>query len=120
MARNKVLIVEEDGIRELIRDFLENSGVTDEILEADNGEDSIALVQEHVNSLRLVYMDGYMRTGMHGSEAAKRIKAIDSNMPIVGTGEFDEEGAAYLDGRLQKPFRDTDVLQAYTKHALPQ
>jgi DNA-binding NarL/FixJ family response regulator len=76
-----ILIVEDhDAVRKSLRDWLEVEFPDCSVIEAASGEEGIALAK--AESPRLVVMDISL-PGMHGIEAARRIKATLPSTQLV-------------------------------------
>jgi signal transduction histidine kinase/CheY-like chemotaxis protein len=102
----KVLLVDDEGIvRETLAEMLENDGC--EVTMASSAEDAILKFQKY--QCEVVLTDLSM-PGINGFELAKRIKKIDSNVPIfliTGWNQLDRkfiESNEVIDGIIEKPF----------------
>ena len=90
---NETLLVADDheGIREMVRSALEGCGYR--ILLAVNGEEAIRTFENHVNEISLVVVDMVMpRIG--GLEAAKRMKQIRPELPVIFTTGYSSDNEA--------------------------
>lgn len=108
----KIMIVDDEAIqRELLRGFLENLG--HEVLEAEDGEQAMAIFQDE--SIDLVLLDQRM-PGISGEETLAQIKAINPlvrSIMITAYGSVDTAVNVMklgADDFLEKPV-DLDVLR---------
>jgi PAS domain S-box-containing protein len=108
-----ILVVEdEDGVRALVRKFLERSGY--KVLEASNGDQALGIVQEHGHGIDLLLTDVVLPR-MSGSELARRLADIAPRTRVLYMSGYTDDaivhhgvlsaGAAFV----QKPFT-ADVL----------
>lgn len=120
MAKERILIVDdEEHIRELLRVNLETAGY--EVIEAETGEEAVALVQDKVD---LVVLD-YMLPQMDGLEVLRKIRKDPktTSLPVLMLTAKNEEIDAVLglemgaDDYIGKPFRVREFL-ARVKAAL--
>ncbi len=120
MAKERILIVDdEEHIRELLRVNLEAAGY--EVIEAETGEEAIALVRDKV---ALVVLD-YMLPQMDGLEVLRKIRKDQqtASLPVLMLTAKNEEIDAVLglemgaDDYIGKPFRVREFL-ARVKAAL--
>ncbi|MBK5105427.1 MAG: response regulator [Burkholderiales bacterium] len=116
MANELILIVEDnEKNRKLMRDVLQFKGYR--TIEAETGEDGVALTVEHKPDL--VLMD-YQLPGIDGIEAFRRIRgaAATAHIPImaVTASAMPEEAKkmsdAGFDGFQTKPLNVKDFVQA--------
>lgn len=112
--KKRVLVVEDhEDNRQILRDLLGSAGF--EIIEAENGEEAVALAETSrpdviLMDIQLPVLDGY--------EATRRIKANPSlrSIPVVVVTSYalsgDEEKArlAGCDDYVSKPFSPRDLL----------
>lgn len=101
--QKKVLIVEDErSVRELLKEFFSLNGY--ELISAKDVYDAIEIVKN--NSCSMVITDMHMPL-MNGIELVKKIREIDSSLPIIGMSiennkdQFLSAGANYF---LLKPF----------------
>jgi two-component system, cell cycle sensor histidine kinase and response regulator CckA len=90
---NETLLVADDheGIREMVRSALEGRGYR--VLLAVNGEEAILTFENHSREISLVVLDMVMpRIG--GLEAAKRMKQIRPELPVIFTTGYSSENEA--------------------------
>jgi len=120
MARERILIVDdEEHIRELLRVNLEAAGY--EVIEAETGEEAVALVKDKIS---LVVLD-YMLPQMDGLEVLRKIRKDQqtASLPVLMLTAKNEEIDAVLglemgaDDYIGKPFRVREFL-ARVKAAL--
>ncbi|MCK5033348.1 MAG: response regulator, partial [Calditrichia bacterium] len=110
-----ILIVDDDpGIRELSRDTLSSYGYN--ILEAENGEEALAICNEHKAPIHLIITDVVMPK-MGGRELEKNISRLYPEIKVLFVSGYTdnamlqhgvlEEGVAFL----EKPFRPVALAQ---------
>lgn len=117
----KILVVDdEDSVRELLRDLLENDGCR--VYLAQDGREALGLFEAH--QFDGIFTDVGM-PGMSGWELAHAIRQRDETIPIAvitGWGEAvgsDEQKEARVDWVITKPFRAeriTELVQEICKH----
>lgn len=107
-----ILVVDdEELIRTVIKTYLDTEAYTYD--EADDGEKAIKLVEE--NNYDLIIMD-IMMSKMDGYEAVKKIKEINSNIPVIMLSARKEEedklqGFDYgIDDYVTKPFSPKELM----------
>jgi len=108
-----LLVVEdEEGVRVLVRDFLQTSGYT--VLEAARGEEALRIAGEHAGEISLMITDVIM-PGMNGRELAERMAVLRPEMKVLYMSGY-AETAVYRKGILdpgapflQKPFGPPDL-----------
>ena len=112
--RKKILIAEDDETNyKLVNIILTKSNV--DTLWAKNGKEAVELYEQHPD-INLILMDIKMPI-MNGSTAAKKIKEINQNVPIIGLSAYhDLQDEINLDAYLQKPFIGKDLLSMIDKH----
>jgi two-component system, cell cycle sensor histidine kinase and response regulator CckA len=89
----ETLLVADDheGIQEMVRTALEGCGYR--VLLATNGEEAIHIFEEHSSEISLVVLDMVMpRIG--GLEAAKRMRQIQPDLPVIFTTGYSAEHGA--------------------------
>lgn len=109
-----ILVVEDEpGIRELVRDVLQMAGY--EVLTAPNGEEALRKAESYGKPIRLVLTDLIM-PGVDGLELSRRLKALQPDIKVIlmsGYGEdrIDEVGGLQADmAVLEKPFTTPTLL----------
>jgi two-component system, cell cycle response regulator DivK len=113
----KILIAEDNEINyRLIEEYLNNE--TLEIIWAKNGREAIDLYLEN-KDIDIILMDIQMPV-MNGIDAAKEIKKIDSNIPIIAISAYNEISLIEtdIDAYIQKPFLPDKlfvVIEEYMK-----
>jgi PAS domain S-box-containing protein len=108
-----LLVVEdEEGVRTLVRDYLQTSGYT--VLEAGRGEEALRIACEHAGEISLMITDVVM-PGMNGRELAERMTLLRPDMKVLYMSGY-AEAAVYRKGILepgapflQKPFGPPDL-----------
>jgi len=108
-----LLVVEdEEGVRVLVRDYLQMSGYT--VLEAGRGEEALRIACEHAGQISLMITDVIM-PGMNGRELAERMVLLRPDMKVLYMSGY-AETAVYRKGILepgapflQKPFGPPDL-----------
>jgi len=116
MKYKKILVAEDDEISyALIKSIFTESGV--EVLWAENGLDAIRLFKENLD-VDVVMMDMKMPI-MNGITAAKEIKKIHPNIPIIGVSSFNnhimKNSDESLDAYVQKPFLPNQLVDVVEK-----
>jgi PAS domain S-box-containing protein len=103
-----VLVVEdEDGVRELAREFLERHGYT--VLTARSGPDALALAQQRPGPIHLLITDVVM-PGMSGRELAEKMAQLRPELRVLFMSGYTDDAIVQhgiLDrgtALLQKPF----------------
>lgn len=107
MSNVTILVVDDESrMRKLIKDFLKVKGY--EILEAGDGEEALAIFEEHQNRINLVLLD-VMMPKLDGWSVLRQIRQV-SNIPIVmltARGEEQDELFGFelgVDEYITKPF----------------
>ncbi len=108
-----LLVVEdEEGVRILVRDYLQMNGYT--VLEAGHGEEALRIACEHSGAISLMITDVIM-PGMNGRELAERMAILRPAMKVLYMSGY-AETAVYRKGVLepgapflQKPFGPPDL-----------
>ena len=102
-----LLVEDEQGVRDLAREYLEISGY--KVLVAENGAAAVKVVSEHKGAIDLVMTDVVM-PGLSGSELTKRIEAIRPGTRIMYMSGYTDQAIIHhgILGPdivlLQKPF----------------
>ena len=109
-----ILVVDdEDSIRELVKQVLEQYGY--QVLQAHNGERALEIYRDHAGRIDLVILDLGM-PGMSGHVCLKRLLDLDPDLKVIiasgyspndSAKETKDSGAA---GFIGKPYRLTDLL----------
>ena len=112
-----VLVVDDVlNNRELICQNFVDSGLT--IIQAENGQEAIDCYRS--NHVDLILMDIRMPV-LNGYEAAKVIKSLNPDLPIVALtasvmqDEFEKIRRAYFDDYLRKPVLRNDLIQSLSQ-----
>jgi PAS domain S-box-containing protein len=102
-----LVIDDEEAVRETARNTLEFYGY--QILEAENGQRGIEIFEQNRREVSLILLDLTMPV-MSGEETLRRIREMNSRVPVILSSGFNESealrrfGAANLSGFLQKPY----------------
>jgi CheY-like chemotaxis protein len=119
LKKRRVLIVDDENIvRELIKGVLVEEGI--EVLKAVDGYEAIKIFSQHSEEIDLVILDMIM-PGIKGDEVLRELREIRSNVKIlISSGFMSEDQREKLrkykvDGFLDKPYKDKDVIAAITK-----
>jgi CheY-like chemotaxis protein len=102
-----LLVEDEEGVRKVAREFLEEAGYT--VLEARHGDDALQIAALHTGALHLLITDVVMPR-MSGRELAERLMKMKPNLRVLYISGYTddaivhhgvlESGVAFL----QKPF----------------
>ena len=122
MTKRILVVEDEEDNRQILRDLLATSGY--EMVEANNGEQALAAVDQHrpdliLMDIQLPIMDGY--------EATRRIRANPANkrIPIIAVTSYALSGnesmalAAGCDAYVPKPYSPRELL-AKIREFLPR
>jgi CheY-like chemotaxis protein len=120
----KILIVDDSLLdRKLLSKSLVNSGVKNEILQAENGENALTVIGQNLGQIALMFLD-YQMPNMSGVELMEGLVKVPdtARIPIImvtASSSEDSKQAAYnanpnLAGYLIKPFKP-DQLRAMIK-----
>ncbi len=108
VGHETVLLVEDDaGVRSLVRDTLKDSGYT--VLDAANGREALALVQQHRGPLDLLVTDVIM-PGLGGRQLAEQLLARFPDMKVLYMSGYTDDAVVRYGilqehvHFLQKPF----------------
>ena len=112
-AAGTILLVEdEESLRRLTRNLLEQGGYT--VLEACDGAEALQIAQAHSGPIRLLLTDMVM-PGMNGRALAERLSKLHPDMRIAYmsgyTGYSEMENASLDAAILAKPFTRESLLQ---------
>jgi len=110
-----ILLVDDDEpLRNVLAEILKESGF--KTLQASNGQEAVNIFTTEQNNIAVIIMDVVMPI-MGGVAAAKKIRAINSSIPIIfqtGYGEQTElDAAASIEGcdTLRKPLQVHALLE---------
>ena len=119
LRKRRVLIVDDENIvRELIKGVLSEEGI--DVLKAADGYEAIKIFKDGHNRIDLVILDMIM-PGIKGDEVLRQLREIRNDVKIIiSSGFMSEEQRERLmeykvDGFLDKPYKDKDVIAAITK-----
>jgi len=121
-GRTVLIVEDEDMVRRMTWRALDFAGFR--VLEASNGVDGVEVFSEHQQEIALVLLDMVMPR-MSGDEAARKIREINAQVPILATSGYGEIEAmrrfreSGMNGFLPKPFRP-DQLVAKVEEILAQ
>jgi CheY-like chemotaxis protein len=124
----KILIVDDSLLdRKLLSRTLTNSGVKNEILQADSGEAALQIIAENLGQLCLMFLD-YQMPNMSGVELMQGLMNVPATagIPIVmctASSSEESKAAAYgvnpkLAGYITKPYKPDEVravIQPYVQ-----
>jgi two-component system cell cycle sensor histidine kinase/response regulator CckA len=106
-----ILVVDDEpAIRRLIGSALEEGGFR--VLSAENGLDALHVSESHPGEIDLVVSDVKM-PGMDGPALARRLLAVDPDLPVLFISGYWEDGWLPGDRRfpvLSKPFELASLL----------
>jgi len=117
-----VLVVDDDPFsRKLVSQFLAREQLN--VVEATGGRQGVLLARKHLPDV--ILMDLVMPS-MDGRQAVRELRKTPSTAPIpvvaLTASVLEEDGAsssedpAVFDGRLNKPFRKTDLVSELSRH----
>jgi two-component system cell cycle sensor histidine kinase/response regulator CckA len=115
LAGKTVLLVDDEArVRQLERRVLQDAGAT--VLEAENGDQAVALFEQHHKSIDLVLLDLVM-PGRDSASTLGALRALEANVPVVIQSGYPEEEVTSrlqaVDGKLdflQKPFSPKTLI----------
>jgi signal transduction histidine kinase/CheY-like chemotaxis protein len=106
--RGIALVVDDEAsLRHVLAEMLEEQGF--QAIEAADGLEAVAFVQEHRSAVALVLMDMTMPR-MNGEDASRAIRSLEPGVPVILCSGYTEQEAVQrfvgtgLAGFLQKPF----------------
>ncbi len=108
-----LLVDDDDSIREVSRQTLEQAGL--QVITAENGEEAVQIYRARRKDIRLVLMDMTM-PNLNGREAFVKMRDIDKNVKVIlSSGYSEQEATQRIDetgllGFLQKPYKPQDLL----------
>ena len=117
----KVLIVDDSLLeRKLLSGVLKKNGIENEILQAANGEDAMAMLAKNYQDICLILLDWQMpkMNGIEFMKAVVNVPAV-SYIPIVmvtASGSEDnkreaKEANPHLAGYIVKPYKPETVIE---------
>jgi len=111
-----ILLVEDEApLRTLVKGILERNGYR--VLEADSGQASFALWDEHKDQIKLLLTDMIMPDGVQGTDIAERFQGEKASLRVIFTSGYTTEvlGGGFVardDVRfLQKPFMPAKLIE---------
>ena len=118
----KILIVDDSALdRKLMSRILQKGDVSQEIIEAEDGEKALQVLAEHYNDICVVLLDWQMpnMSGLEVLTAVARVPLIASVPIIMVTASGSDENKKMardanpnLAGYLVKPYKAEDLLVA--------
>jgi PAS domain S-box-containing protein len=102
-----LLVEDEQGVRELAREYLEICGYT--VLVAEDGTAALRLVEKHAGPIHLMMTDVVM-PGMNGSDLANRVAALRPEIRVIYMSGYTDQSIVHHGllapemSLLQKPF----------------
>ena len=102
-----LLVEDEDGVRQLAREYLETSGYT--VIEAENGHAALELAAMHTGPIHLLMTDVVM-PGVSGRELAERVEKLRPGIKVLYMSGYTDQAVVHhgileTDAvLLQKPF----------------
>jgi len=110
----KILIIDDEHLaRQRLRQVIEELGTADLIAEGSNGEQALALCQQHQPDI--ILLDIRM-PGMDGIEAAQHIMKLETPPAIIFTTAYDQYALSAFDTHavdyLLKPIRKERLVEA--------
>lgn len=113
--RHTVLIVDDDDdVRDVLQDIIENAGY--QVLHARDGEQGLAVYQEHVDEIDVVLLD-LMMPGRSGAEVYQILQGLPGHARIIFVSGYMQTNVTeqFADnppyGILSKPFDHNKLLQ---------
>jgi two-component system, chemotaxis family, CheB/CheR fusion protein len=116
-----LVIDDEEAVRNTARNTLKFYGY--QVLEAENGQRGVDIFQHNQPRISLVLLDLTMPV-MGGEEALRRIREMNSRVPVILSSGFNESealrrfGEANLSGFLQKPYTSAKLAEK-VRRAMP-
>jgi len=107
-----LLVDDEELVRDVASGLLTSLGY--EVITAENGKIGVELFAEFRDKINIIILDMIMPV-MGGAEAVKKIREIDSNVPIIIASGFSKEkdieslNEQNISGFIQKPFRVAEI-----------
>ena len=115
--KKKILVAEDnENNYKLIQTILPEENANIVLLWAQNGEEDVNFYKENLD-IDVILMDIQMPV-MNGSTAAKKIKEINSDVPIIGVTAYHDvlRDEVNLDDYLEKPFLAKQLVSIIDKH----
>ena len=107
MAKVILVVDDNDAVRAIAVELIESLGYRVE--SASNAHDALLYIQsEKVDAV----LTDVMMPGMSGFELAKRIHAVEPNMPIICVTGYASESPPDFVILLQKPYRADTIAKA--------
>jgi len=115
--KKKILVAEDnENNYKLIQTILPEENANIVLLWAQNGEEAVNFYKENLD-IDVILMDIQMPV-MNGSTAAKKIKEINPDVPIIGVTAYHDvlRDEVNLDDCLEKPFIGKELVSIIDKH----
>ncbi len=112
-----VLVVDdENGVRELVRNVLERAGMT--VILCEDGRKGVDTFRTRISDIRVVLLDLTM-PGLDGREALRDIRAIRADVPAILMSGYTPDDLIHASSHafLQKPFTPA-ALRAVVRRVL--
>jgi two-component system cell cycle sensor histidine kinase/response regulator CckA len=91
-GRNALVVESFDGLRALLRDYLNSAGYT--VLEAPNGEQAIRLVADSEQSINVLVCDVVL-PGMSGLDLAECLAAQNAKLQVLYVAGYSEDALLF-------------------------
>jgi CheY-like chemotaxis protein len=124
LSGSKVLLVEDNIInQDIIKGLLEGSGIDIDI--ANNGKEALDIYLSNKNRYELIFMDIHMPI-IDGYEATKKIREIDSSIPIVALtanamdSDIQKSKESMMNDHLSKPVEIEKLFSLLFKYLKPK
>jgi len=112
-----LLVEDEEGIRFMVKMFLEQSGYS--VIEAENGANALAIWEKKQSEIDLVLADLVMPNGFTGQRLARRFQVDRPDLKVIFSSGYDCEDFADNEGErlvpdsnfLRKPYRLSSLVQ---------
>lgn len=113
--KKKILIAEDEPTNfQLLKEIFGKNDIT--ILWAKNGQEAIEMYEKNPD-VNAILMDIAMPV-MNGDEAAKQIKKLNENIPIIAVSAYQQNtfNNLYFDSFLEKPIYEENLMNVIEAH----